>query len=493
MVTTRDRRWVSKTDLTRYVRCPYTWCLLERGELEFDDTVDESQRQLIADGQAFHVAVERDFATRRVPPAGFGRAVSEAINETGESQFWVPAAILENPKRQLYGLPDAIDPAGGALWPIEFKSHKRPSRTDELELAFYWRLLEPWRTLRHAEPHGRLVLRQPDGSVEMIELTIPAFRFEQLKECLQGIRRGRLYGVRPRICRCRACRTLLHDDVIAATRQNHDVTLIDGIARPRADHLVTAGVATWDDLLTADLEMIRKHLAARGDHVGIDEVLRWRYHARSYQDDRPVTFGQPPTLGKKFIALDLEYEIIGRRIWLIGVGVVDGDDVQHRVIWAAAPDQERQALLELADLVVRHPDTKIVTWAGLTADMPALRGAADRHGLRQALSPVFRRHMDLYEHADRSIRFPIPELTLKAISSYLALERVSAVTDGFDAVQIYGRLMREPDPGRQAAISARLTDYCEEDVDELAQIARHLEQGFSESERLDNATSSAAE
>jgi hypothetical protein len=27
-----------------------------------------------------------------------------------------------------------------------------------------------------------------------------------------------------------------------------------------------------------------------------------------------------------FLALDLEYEIVGRRIWLIGAGVVDGDD-----------------------------------------------------------------------------------------------------------------------------------------------------------------------
>jgi hypothetical protein len=143
-------------------------------------------------------------------------------------------------------LPDAADPAGGALWPIEFKSHKRPSRTDGLELAFYWWLLEPWRTRRRAEPRGRLVTRQPDGLAEVVDTPIPAFRFDQLKEYLQAIRRGRLYRVHPRICNCRACRTLLRDEVLAAARHDHDLTRINGIARARAEHLTSVdGHRCW--------------------------------------------------------------------------------------------------------------------------------------------------------------------------------------------------------------------------------------------------------
>jgi hypothetical protein len=247
VAATRDRRWVSKTDVTRYVRCPYTWYLLDRGELDFSDTVDESQQQLIADGQAFHIALEANLRTRRVAPAALRPALAERRDGTGPAEFWVPTAILENPRRGLYGLPDAVDPADGALWPIEFKSHSRPSTTDELELAFYWWLLEPWRAMRRAQPRGRLVLRQPDGSAEVDDIPIPAFRFDQLKEYLQAIRRGRLYRVRPRICNCRACRTLLRDEVLAAARHDHDLTLINGIARARADHLATAGIQTWDD------------------------------------------------------------------------------------------------------------------------------------------------------------------------------------------------------------------------------------------------------
>jgi predicted RecB family nuclease len=485
MATTRDRRWVSKTDVTRYIRCPYTWYLLDRGELQFVDTVDESQQQLIADGRAFHVAVESELTTRRVAPAALGPAVRENGDGSGRAEFWVPTAIMENPKRQLYGLPDAVDPEGGVVLPIEFKSHKRASRSDELELAFYWWLLEPWRTVRRAEPRGRLVLRQPDGSSEVVDVPIPAFRFDQLKDYVRLIRRGRRYRVRPRICSCRICRTLLRAEVLAATRQAHDVTLINGIDRARTAHLATLGIETWDDLLAADPSMIRKHLVARRDHVSIDKVLRWRYHARSYRDDRAVTFGQPPTLGQKFIALDLEYEIISRRIWLAGIAIVDGDDVEPRVIWAAAPEDERQALIDLADLVARHPDTNIVTWGGIRADMPVLRAAAQRHGLQQSLDPVFTRHLDLYALADRSVRFPIPELGLKEISSYLELQRASVITDGFDAVKLYGQMMYEPDPRRKAALRARLTDYCAEDVDGLVQIARRFERGFSDPEPPD--------
>jgi hypothetical protein len=158
----------------------------------------------------------------------------------------------------------------------------------------------------------------------------------------------------------------------------------------------------------------------------------------------PVAFGEPPTLGQKFIALDIEYEIIGRRIWLIGVGIVDGADIEHGVIWAEYADNERQALVDLADLVAGHPETKIVTWAGITADMPALCAAAHRHGLQEALAPVFDRHFDRYAHAGRTVRFPIPELRLKDISSYLDLDRASVVTDGFNAVQLYGRMGGSP-------------------------------------------------
>lgn len=54
------------------------------------------------------------------------------------------------------------------------------------------------------------------------------------------------------------------------------------------------------------------------------------------------------------------------------------------------------------------------------------------------------------------------------------------VTDGFNAVQLYGRMGWEPDASRKAVLHARLTDYCAEDIDGLVEIARRLERGFPE-------------
>lgn len=59
--TTRSRRtkaWVNKTDLVRYIRCPYAFWLLDQGLVEFADTVDEAQAHLIAKGHRFQKGVE---------------------------------------------------------------------------------------------------------------------------------------------------------------------------------------------------------------------------------------------------------------------------------------------------------------------------------------------------------------------------------------------------------------------------------------------------
>jgi len=40
-MSVRKSTWVSKTDLTRFLRCPYAFYLLDRGLIAFDDTVTE--------------------------------------------------------------------------------------------------------------------------------------------------------------------------------------------------------------------------------------------------------------------------------------------------------------------------------------------------------------------------------------------------------------------------------------------------------------------
>jgi hypothetical protein len=55
---TDTRTWVSKTDLTRYLRCPLAFYLLDRGQVAFEDTVNEQEAHLIKEGVAFQARIE---------------------------------------------------------------------------------------------------------------------------------------------------------------------------------------------------------------------------------------------------------------------------------------------------------------------------------------------------------------------------------------------------------------------------------------------------
>src|SRR5262249_23194176 len=90
------------------------------------------------DGISFHTHVEAAATPIFIDPADLPRIFAQ------ESRRLFRPPILKNSTLKIYGQPDAIDTAQGALFPVEIKSHKDVQRSDELELAFYWRLLEPY-------------------------------------------------------------------------------------------------------------------------------------------------------------------------------------------------------------------------------------------------------------------------------------------------------------------------------------------------------------
>ena len=55
-----DRTWISKTAMTRYLRCPYAFWVIDSGRLPFEETLDEFRAELIRKGTAFQEKVEAD-------------------------------------------------------------------------------------------------------------------------------------------------------------------------------------------------------------------------------------------------------------------------------------------------------------------------------------------------------------------------------------------------------------------------------------------------
>jgi predicted RecB family nuclease len=460
----RTPNWVSKTDLTRYLRCPYAFYLLDRGLVAFEDTVNEQQARLIQEGVAFQAEVEAAVPITSEFTELPGLATQESIR-----LFGVP--VFENVALEIYGKPDAVDTAEGALFPVEIKSHKDIRCSDELELAFYWMLLEPYRT-KTTSPRGYLLLRR-NGVDEQVDVEIRPHRFDQVRQLLQDIREARRCGVQPRICECTVCSGVMRDVILRITHDNKDLTLIWGVGRATENRLQEMGIKNYDDLLAEDSSRIVEALRDRGRYVSPVQVDQWKQHARSYRTSRPVVFGEPLTLDGPFLALDLEYEP-GQVIYLVGVCLLGSGGREYIALWADTPAQEKSNLRRLSEIVAANPLLPVVTWYGNGADIPQLRNAAQRLELGQALDMVESRHLDLYQHARNAVRLPIPQLKLGHVARYFAIPKISRIREGLEALSVYQEYRRSQDEDKRIALKTDLLEYNRDDLEALVGVAGRL-------------------
>lgn len=459
--------WVSKTDLTRYLRCPFAFYHLDRGTIAPEEAFGPQERELIEDGNAFHAAVEALAKGAPAPPvaATLDAAIATDITVVGPGLLW-------NPELRIRGIPDQIIPAGGDLLPVEIKGHRDIQRSDELELAFYWLLLDPHRRQPAGQPRGQLILRR-EGQPVIVDIDITAERIAEVHELIDEIRHVRRHGVRPRLCKCAVCTGPLRDEVTRVTRERHDLTLIwgiDGMAR----HLEAVGIHSYDDLRSCDPVGIASVLRACGVCVSPRQITRWLRHVESYDIDAPVAFGPPPAVGSSFIALDVEYDPQVPPIWLTGLLIFQDGHREHVSLWADDPRQEQRALQTLLDVCAAHPDLPVVTWNGSNADFPQLRGAAERHGSTDAIQALERHHIDVYHHVVATIRLPIPRLGLNDVAAHLGVPKSGAIIDGRHALSVYRNYTASADPARRAHLRDQLTAYNHEDlsllVDTLARL-----------------------
>lgn len=461
----RSPSWVSKTELLRFLRCPYAFYLLDRGLLRFEDTVNEQQIRLINDGVSFHGAVEVLAEPDAIEPTD----LPDVLAETRVRLFNVP--VFENPELQIYGKPDGIDTAKGALFPVEIKSHKYVQHVDELELAFYWLLLEPRRTKRVA-PRGYLLLRRNEG-VEEVTVEIKPRHLDRVRELLLKIREARHLGVRPRICPCTVCSGIMRDPILRTTLANKDLSLIWDVGPVRAERLEEVGITTWQELASSEPNTIVGLLREKRCYVSQAQVVRWKHHAASYSSSQPVLFGDALSLAEAFIALDLEY---GPRalIWLIGACVVSDGRRECFPLWADTPAEEKANLKRLEAIAVANPALPVITWNGSGADLPQLRSAARRNRIAFAMDVIESRHVDVYQHVTKAVRFPMPRLGLRDVAEHFGLRRVSNISGGLEAQSLYEVYRTCKHAGRRDALKADLLRYNRDDLEALVGVSERI-------------------
>lgn len=466
---TADQDWVTKTDLMTYLRCPYTYSLLYRGEIDRAELFDEFLLELLAEGVEFHDQVD---ATAPLVALTSEDELDELLS-ADVTVLHPPVSF--NDKLKIYGMPDGIDPRGGAFWPIEYKTHKDVHPYDEIELAFYWLLLSPRRTRGVRDPRGIVVLRR-GGEPYPVELALTPDRFAQVRRLVSEVRQARYTPVQPRFCGCHVCSNVRRDEVRASATERRHVSLLFGVGHKYERALASAGIGDYLGLLTREPDELAVTISRSSPlRCSASMIKRWQHHARAYRDGIAQFFGDPLPLGGEFIAVDLEYLTppFGERVWLAGAAVVtESGPTQVHQFWAGDTDAaERKVLAELALLLDAYPELPVVTWSGCAADIPVMRQAATRLGVPDPL--VDRDHCDLFVWARRSLRLPVPSLSLKELADYFAVPHHSDIASGMEAQFLYRKLSTGPGACR-STVKRRLLTYNRDDLDATVAVAREL-------------------
>lgn len=450
--TATPKAWVTKTDLVRFTRCPYAFDQLRRDAITALDLLDEPAIQRIEDGIGFEQHVVKDAVA--APDVGL-----PALLASDATLARLP--LLENADLRLRGIPDGVVADHGALLPVEIKSHKHLRHSDEVELAFYWLLLEPYRT-RHVEPRGWVILRR-DGQPHEVEVAITDALLADVAAVIEQVRACMREGARPRICPCVACRGLLRQGIEAATREARDLSLIWGIGRHYIAVLEAQGVTSYQQLLQRDPDELAAAVRGPGVSIGAPTIRRWQHHARAYASDQPVFFG-PALPARELIVLDLEYSSTSGEIWLAGLHVLAGDTRKEHAFWADTPAEELELLHMVAQVAEQHRELPIVTWGGNGADLPKLIAAACRHGVPKLVDALAERHVDAFLHIAGSFRLPVPTLKVDHLAGYFGAIKTSAIRDGLEAEMRYAQYTNSRSSAQRADLRDELTVYNRDDL-----------------------------
>lgn len=458
----RGPEWVKKLDIVRYDRCPYAFWLLDTKQVTLPAVISAMGARRIADGIRFEDAIVD--AAEPAPE----KPITELFQER---MHLLRVPLIENRALQIYGRPDGVDTAEGMVAPIEVKHHREVSASDRLELAFYWLLLEPYRTRNTDAPYGFVYVRRDNESHEPMRVDLHEGDFQRVRDLVELVRVARRNGVQPRQCACEVCATRRE---IADVRSRADSpSLLLGVGWKRARALEQIGIATLDDLLSTDAEAVVAQLKPHKHFVSPAIVQGWKHHARALKSGKPVWFGAERPMLERYLVLDLEYNP-GGAIWLTGVHIENGEDVQTLQFWSDDDGELRAALDTLKDIVFDYPELPIVTWGGDSADLPALMEATRRHRLRSLPSVLEARHFDMCAFTTRNVRLPISSHGLKDVAAYYGYPATTSVSGGMEAAFLYDEYLYSRSKKKRAQLREQLEAYNRDDLLATRHCIEHL-------------------
>ena len=464
--------WVSKSDVIQYAKCPYKVYLSHQQGIPYSDfMISAAKAALLEPGTRFEAGILENIPIEEVADLDSARTEEVLIR---------PLELLRNYDLGLEGIPDLIATENGALVPEEIKSHKRVLLSDRLELAFYWRLLEP---LRIGSPDPKGYLRLTTG--ERIEVLLNRKDFRKLETTIADIRLIREEGSELAIVpECKLC--AFKEEHLESVRAKGGLSQIIDIGWKRQERLKGLGFVNTGDLARADIVDLCNRWRAGDQYApSLDLLRRMQSHARAFLTDGPIYVGDGAfTFVEKALLLDLEYDS-GRCIFLIGAAVLEhgalGTPYQF---FAERETDERQILEKFSELVCGMPEYWILTWSGLSADLPQLSGAWARHNLHaDVLNLLRQRHIDLYQVAYSNVRLPIEGFGSSDVAAYFGYRRKHQSLSGFDMPFLYRRFLIEQNASEKSSMREQILTHNGDDLKALSLVLGQLQNIVQENTR----------
>ena len=381
--------------------------------------------------------------------------------------------LVRNHELGFRGIVDLVVANKGEFLPIEIKSHRRVLRSDKIELAFYWKLLEPLR-LGEPDPMGYILL----STGELIEVELKRQDFNRLDRFVAEVRRIREGAIALAIVpECKSC--VYADEHIQMIRNDGDLSLVRDIGRPRRGWLLQLGVHNVGDLAEADIQQLWHDWSRADQYAPTQQALtQMQAHARALVsgDVQFIGDGAFPFLDNG-ILLDLEYES-GQYVFMVGAAIFRPDEKPTIYQWFAEGVRDEGQILEsLSQMLAEFPNYWIITWNGKSADFPQLKRGWLRNRLSEELFAGFeQRHVDSYELAYKNVRFPVSDFKLSTISDYFGYRRKHRGLSGQDMPVLYRQYLQTDKSSEKESLRGKILSHNEDDLKGLLQVWKGLQE-----------------
>jgi predicted RecB family nuclease len=440
--------WVSKADLSEYLRCPYRlYIAYTEGIRSYDMITSRFRRAIIDEGRTYEKSEFDTIEWRRVE-----KNLQEILRERKSKAIKQPKLIDGN--RFLFGIPDILMLHERQYLPLEIKLHRKPTKWDRLELAFYGTLLQNY--TGHAVTQGLLSI-PPDGLRKPLLIDIEKEVNLEISELIQKVRVAKAEALLPAIKNkeCYSCKYYKTRCLVTLT-QRHDLTLLPEVGPKVRDQLNEIGIKTIDDL--AQFE----------GSFGKETLERMRYASRAFVMNQAILRMAYPLPSPKAVELsvDIEYDtFVTRRIWLISLAIRRNDRVESELFWAENESQELSELKRFIERIAKiEDDYEVYGYNCNSFDFPNLRKVTSQKGLdTKPIDVLSQKSLDLYLYLKENVSFPFKRLTLKKIIEFIAPERKPIIDSGVEATMQYLDYLKTMDESNKE----RLLAYARKDAEDL--------------------------